>query len=127
MLTFLVLTAIRIEVPPLDAEKARHTPEDGFIVDKVEASVIQPGGKQSTIAFRFFVQDSETNLASCSIRSGAIRSEKAKADEIQSPAHSRPFPNFSGHAGSWVFPPRRCNWRAAAAFEVDLKQAQDID
>ena len=32
-----VMTAIRIEVPPLDAEKARHTPENGFIVDQIEA------------------------------------------------------------------------------------------
>jgi hypothetical protein len=57
-----VLTAIRVAVPPLDAGKARHTPEDGFIVDKVQAWVIQPGAKKNRIAFQFFVQDSETNL-----------------------------------------------------------------
>jgi Protein of unknown function (DUF1549)/Protein of unknown function (DUF1553)/Planctomycete cytochrome C len=57
-----LLTAIRIEAPPLDAEKARHTPEDGFLVDKVEAWVIQPGGKKDRVAFQYFVQDSETNL-----------------------------------------------------------------
>ena len=54
MPTFLVLTAIRIEVPPLDPEIARHTPEDGFIVDKVQAWVIQPGGQKSQIAVPLF-------------------------------------------------------------------------
>lgn len=57
-----MLTAIRIEAPPLNAEKARHTPENGFIVDRVEGWVISPSGQKSKIAFRFFVQDSETNL-----------------------------------------------------------------
>lgn len=57
-----ILTAIRIETPPLNAEKARYTPENGFIVDRVEGWVISPSGQESKIAFRFFVQDSETNL-----------------------------------------------------------------
>ena len=56
------LTAIRVEVPPLNAETARHTPENGFIVDRVEGWVILPNGQKSSIAFRSFVQDSERNL-----------------------------------------------------------------
>jgi len=40
-----ILTAIRVEVPPLNPEIARHTPESGFIVDKVQAWVISPQGK----------------------------------------------------------------------------------
>jgi hypothetical protein len=57
-----LLTAIRIEVPPLNPETARHTPENGFIVDKVEGWVILPGGQRRKMAFRYFVQDSERNL-----------------------------------------------------------------
>ena len=57
-----VMTALRIEVLPLKTGTARHTPEDGFIVDKLEAWVIRPGGGQEKIAFRTFVADSETNL-----------------------------------------------------------------
>ena len=57
-----VLTAIRVEVPPLDEVKARHTPEAGFIVDKVQASILRPNGRKDEIAFRYFVQDSEANL-----------------------------------------------------------------
>ncbi len=60
-----LLTAIRVEVPPLNAEMARHTPENGFIVDKVQGWVIAPGGQKSKIAFRYFVQDSERNLPDC--------------------------------------------------------------
>lgn len=56
------MTALRIEVVPLNPELARHTPEDGFIVDKVEAWVVQPNGQQEKIAFRSFVSDSEQNL-----------------------------------------------------------------
>ena len=59
-----VVTAIRIVVPPLDAVKARHTPENGFLVDKVEAWLVQPGGAREKIDFRAFVQDSEQNLRS---------------------------------------------------------------
>ncbi len=59
------LTAIRIEVPPLNPETARHTPEGGFIVDKVQGWVIAPGGQKSKIAFRYFVQDSERNFRGC--------------------------------------------------------------
>jgi hypothetical protein len=58
------VTAIRIEVPPADAEKARHTPENGFIVDKVEAWLVEPGGAREKIDFRCFAQDSEPNLRS---------------------------------------------------------------
>jgi len=59
-----VVTAIRIEVPPIDAQIARHTPENGFLVDKVEAWLVEPGGERKKIDFRCFVQDSETNLRS---------------------------------------------------------------
>jgi hypothetical protein len=58
------VTAIRIEVPPADAEKARHTPENGFIVDKVEAWLVEPSGAREKIDFRCFAQDSEPNLRS---------------------------------------------------------------
>ena len=59
-----MVTAIRIECRPWMPEKARHTPENGFIVDKVEAWLIEPGGAREKIDFRCFVQDSETNLRS---------------------------------------------------------------
>ncbi len=58
-----VVTAIRVEAPPLDAEKARHTPEDGFFADRVVAFLVRPDGQKERITFRCMVQDSEENLA----------------------------------------------------------------
>lgn len=57
-----LVTALRIEVPITDAEKARHTPEDGFMVDRVEAWLLQPDGHQEKIAFSYLVPDSEADL-----------------------------------------------------------------
>ncbi len=65
------MTALRIEVPPTSGEAARHNPEDGFIVDQVEAWAIQPNGHQDKIRFRYFVPDSEDDLRSAIAR--AIR------------------------------------------------------
>ena len=56
-----VMTALRIEVLPQNAVVAQHTPEDGFIVDQVDAWVVLPTGHQEKIAFRYFVFDSEEN------------------------------------------------------------------
>src|SRR5215471_10852911 len=58
-----VITAIRVEVPPIDAEKARHTPEDGFIVDRVQAFVLHSDGTRERLAFGKFLHDSTENLA----------------------------------------------------------------
>jgi hypothetical protein len=65
------ITALRIEVLPTSGEAARHNPEDGFIVDQVEAWAIQPNGHQDKIHFRYFVPDSEDDLRSAIAR--AIR------------------------------------------------------
>jgi Protein of unknown function (DUF1549)/Protein of unknown function (DUF1553)/Planctomycete cytochrome C len=72
------LTAIRVEVPPLNQDIARHTPENGFIVDEVEGWVISPGGQKSKISFRYFVQDSERNLQTALF---SERDAKPKTDE----------------------------------------------
>ncbi len=57
-----VLSAVRIEVLPLNPEVAQHSPEDGFIVDQIDGWIIRPDGHQEKIAFRYFISDSEENL-----------------------------------------------------------------
>ena len=57
-----VVTAIKVEVPPMDAEKARIDPENGFIVEEVRASVLYPDGHKERIPFRAFLHDSEADL-----------------------------------------------------------------
>ena len=39
------MTALRIEVPPADPAKARHSPEKGFVVNRIDAWAVQPDGK----------------------------------------------------------------------------------
>src|SRR5580698_5482840 len=57
-----VMTALRIEVAPADSETARHTPEAGFIVDRIDAWIVRRDGQEKKIAFRYFVPDSEAGL-----------------------------------------------------------------
>jgi mono/diheme cytochrome c family protein len=57
------LTALRIEVAPVDPTKARHTPEDGFIVNQIDAWLVSASGQERKIPFRYFAPDSAENLA----------------------------------------------------------------
>jgi hypothetical protein len=57
-----VMTALRIEVAPANSETARHTPEAGFIVDRIDAWIVRRDGREKKIAFRYFVPDSEAGL-----------------------------------------------------------------
>src|SRR5215471_139579 len=40
-----VITALRVEVDPANSEVARHTPELGFIVDRIDAWIVEGGQK----------------------------------------------------------------------------------
>lgn len=75
-----VMTALRIEVSPANGEVARHTPEDGFIVDQLDAWVIQPSGRQEKIPFRYFVSDSEDNLEAAVARRASKAQHESAAD-----------------------------------------------
>ena len=59
-----VITALRIEVDPANAEIARHTPDLGFIVDRIDAWVMGGPDQEKKIAFRSFIPDSESGLES---------------------------------------------------------------
>jgi hypothetical protein len=59
-----LITALRIEVNPANAEIARHTPDLGFIVDRTDAWVMSSAGQERKIAFRSFIPDSESSLES---------------------------------------------------------------
>jgi Protein of unknown function (DUF1549)/Protein of unknown function (DUF1553)/Planctomycete cytochrome C len=120
-----LVTAIRIEVPPLDPEKACHTPEDGFIVDKVEVSLTQPGGRQSRVPFRYFVQDSETNLAA-GASVGSDPKEKAKnVDQV--PSAFAALPKL--FRTRWIVgvPSQPLALAHGGRIKVSLKQTQGID
>ncbi len=69
------ITALRIEVSPQDAKTARHTPEEGFIVSRVEAWLAAEGAPRRKIAFRMFARDSQEVLA------GAVEAMAAESGD----------------------------------------------
>ena len=129
-----LLTAVRVEVPPLDEANARHTPEEAFIVDNVRAFVVRPNGQKDKIAFAYFLQDSETNLEDRVLPDGPAywrstrRNEDAKKGRRKSVA--------DGFAAErklfrtrWIvgIPSAPLQLAPNSRIEVDLKQTQDID
>ena len=119
-----VVTAIRVEVPPADAEKARHTPENGFIVDEVRAWRVQPDGHKERIAFRYFVQDSEANFEA-PLREAADpkKSHEKKEVAVGFETRSKLFRT------RWIVGVPTTSQQLApnARLEVDLKQTESID
>lgn len=51
------VSAIRMDVAPLDAARARYSPEFGFAVNRVEAWRVRPDGTQEPLEFSRFVSD----------------------------------------------------------------------
>jgi hypothetical protein len=74
-----MITALRIEVNPANSEIARHTPDLGFIVDRIDAWVTGDSGQEMKIAFRFFIPDSESGLESAV--SAALESKRELTDD----------------------------------------------
>ncbi len=119
-----VITAIRVEVPPADAEKARHTPENGFIVDEVRAWLVQPDGHKERIVFRYFVQDSEANFEAPLLEATDPKKSREKKEEaVGFETRSKLFRT------RWIVgvPATPQQLAPNARFEVDLKQTESID
>jgi hypothetical protein len=121
-----IVTAIRIEVPPFDPQKARHTPENGFIVDEARAWVVQPDGRKDRIPFRGFIHDSEVSLEQ-SI-SEAVDPEKKKEHDNNEVADGFAT-NSKLFRTRWIvgIPTTPQRMAAKARIEVDLKQTKSID
>ena len=73
------ITAFRIEVDPANSEIACHTPELGFIVDRIDAWVVEDGGQERKLKFRFLVPDSESSLESAI--GAAVESKRELTDD----------------------------------------------
>ena len=56
------ITALRIESPVSNAPLASHTPEDGFIVERISLGVVAPDGHEQQVPIRYFLPDAEDNL-----------------------------------------------------------------
>lgn len=73
------IAALRIEVYPANSEIARHTPDLGFIVDRIDAWVIGDHRQETKINFRFLVPDSETSLENAV--SASVESRRELTDD----------------------------------------------
>jgi Protein of unknown function (DUF1553)/Protein of unknown function (DUF1549)/Planctomycete cytochrome C len=124
--TIPVVTAVRVEVPPFDAGKARHTPENGFFVDEVRAWLRQPDGRKERIAFRYFLHDSESDLETAIYDS--VDPKKSREHERKEIADGFAA-NTKLFRTRWIVGvpsiPRRIP--ANVRIEVDLKQTDDIN
>jgi mono/diheme cytochrome c family protein len=56
------MSALRIESPADNPALASHTPEDGFIVDRIGMWVVAADGREQRVAIRYFLADAEDNL-----------------------------------------------------------------
>jgi hypothetical protein len=121
------LTALRVEVPPRDAEKSRHTPENGFIVDKVEAWLIRPGFRKEKIAFRYFLQDSEQNLDAVLAVQKKIKGSSSKKPKKVDPSAFEALPKLSRTRWLVGVVTEPLHLDPGSRIEVDLKQTKDID
>ena len=130
-----LLTAIRVEVPPLDEATARHTPEEAFIVDSVRAFVIRPNGQKDKIAFAYFLQDSETNLEDRVLPNGPaiIGDQPAGTRDAKKGTKEEVADGFAAERKlfrtRWIvgIPSAPLQLAPNSRIEVDLKQTQDID
>ncbi len=56
------ITALRIEAPADKPVLAMHTPEDGFIVERIGVWIVAADGREQQVAIRYFLADAEDNL-----------------------------------------------------------------
>ena len=119
-----VITAIRVEVAPINAEKARHTPEGGFVVDRVQATLLKPDGQRERIAFRCFLQDSEENLEAA-VSSLAEAKKEPKNKEVADGFSSNPKLFRTRWIVGVLAEPLRAT--RETRIEISLKQTREID
>ena len=92
--TLAAVTALRLEVPPQNEGKARHTPEPGFVVTQVEAWVVRADGREEPVSFRHYARDSYDPIPSAprprrvvvAAPAGARRRRQAPAPPATPPA-----------------------------------------
>lgn len=119
-----LVTAIRVEVVPIDAAKARHTPEEGFIVDRVQAFLLHSSGKRERIVFAGFLHDNVEN-AEKSLTPAADTKPVAPAGELADGFSANPKFFYT----RWIVgvPSQPLSMAPDDRIEVTLKQTREID
>ena len=119
-----LVTALRIEVYPANSEVARHTPELGFIVDRIDAWVMGDQGRERKIGFRLLIPDSESSLESAI--GAAIESKRQLTDDPGANGFQA-VPNL--FRTRWVVgvPDEPLRLRSGSRIKLRLTQTQGID
>ena len=119
-----VVTALRIEVNPANAEIARHTPDLGFIVDRIDAWVEGGPGTERKIAFRFFIPDSESGLERAV---GAALESKRELTDDPGANGFRTVPNLFHTRWIVGVPVEPLRLGRGSRIKLRLTQTQEID
>ena len=119
-----VLSALRIEVNPANKELARHTPELGFIVDRIDAWVREDRGPEKKIVFRFVVPDSESGLDSA--LGAAIQSNRGLTDDPGANGF-RTVPNLFHTRWVVAVPSQPLKLSRGSQIKLRLTQTEEID
>ena len=119
-----VITALRIEVYPANREIACHTPELGFIVDRIDAWVIGSGAQQQKIVFRSLIPDSESGLDSAV--NAAIESKRELTDDPGANGFQI-VPNLFHTRWIVGVPAQPIKLTRGSQIKLRLTQTQDID
>ena len=119
-----LITALRIEVNPANAEVGHHTPELGFIVDRIDAWVVGPWGEERKIAFRSFIPDSESGLESAV--SAALESKRDATDDPGANGF-RTVPNLFHTRWVVAIPAEPLRLTRGSRIKLRLTQTQEID
>lgn len=119
-----LVTAIRIEVPPIDADKARHTPEDGFIVDRVQAFALRQDGRKQKLEFRCFLHDSKEDME-IAVSPGSGKEKKPSGKVVEDGFSANPKLFRTRWIVGVLAQPLRA--QPGARIEVALEQTREID
>jgi Protein of unknown function (DUF1553)/Protein of unknown function (DUF1549)/Planctomycete cytochrome C len=118
------ITALRIEVYPANTEIARHTPELGFIVDRIDAWVMEDRGQEQKIVFRRLVPDSESSLESA-VRA-AIQAKRELSDDPGANGFQT-VPNLFHTRWVLAVPAKPIQLNRGSQIKLRLTQTQEID
>ena len=72
---------MRIEVPPADPVKARHSPEKGFVVNRLDLWAVAPDGQAQKINIHFLAPDNTENVEANFSR--LLRNQKTSPAQAQ--------------------------------------------
>jgi hypothetical protein len=119
-----VVTALRLEIDSVNADVARHTPELGFVVDRIDAWLTGDGGQRKKIVFRYFIPDSESNLERGI--SAAVKSNRELTDDPGANGFEA-VPNLFHTRWIVGIPAEPIRLSGRSRIKVRLTQTEEID